>query len=517
MSVDAMMVVPGKPAPTSSTRSVPAWAWLLAAVVMVQTAVVAFFPVLPEEAYHWNFARHLDWGYFDHPPMLPWSIALGRALLGDTVLGIRLVPLLFSIGTSILLARLARRFYGEAAALWAVLLYALQPAAFLIGSWGFPDSPVLFFWMLTLTCVWNVLDGGRSRWWLAAGAALGAGMLSKYTAAFLVPSVFLYLVFSRRDRRWLLTPWPYLAGVSALVVFSPVILWNWGHEWVSFRMQSTGRFEAMQGLSLGCGLQATAEQLVFVLPLTFPLALVVVGWLARSVRGSKPTEQFLLWTFAPMAGFFFVLGWTHSWHVLWSLPAYQALTIAMAAALANPSLGGRLYEVVARFYRVRWRWIVVPQCFGTVMLTLHGAFVLPVFPPLRETYGWNEAAELSRNLRSTLPRDSFYLAVGGRAYPSPSQLAFHLGKPGQVFGQNLVGLDALQYRFWADPQSLKGRDAVVVVEGEDPYDLARLTLLRFFSEVEPARAVDVPAGEFGNWSAARARFRLFVAHGYKPG
>ena len=107
--------------------------------------------------------------------------------LGDTTLRIRLVPLLFALGTSTLLARLARRLYGERAAVWAVLLHALQPAAFFVGGWAFPDSPELFFWMLTLTCVWQGLKTCRPAWWLGAGAALGAGMLSKYTAAFLVP------------------------------------------------------------------------------------------------------------------------------------------------------------------------------------------------------------------------------------------------------------------------------------------------------------------------------------------
>ena len=145
----------------------------LATVLAAQVALAAAVPLLPEEAYHWNFARHPDWSYFDHPPMIAWSIALGRLVFGDTRLGVRLVPLLFALGTTWLLARMARRLYGDSAALWAVLLYALIPAAFLVGFWGFPDSPMLFFWTLTLTWVWRALESRRPGWWLAAGAALG--------------------------------------------------------------------------------------------------------------------------------------------------------------------------------------------------------------------------------------------------------------------------------------------------------------------------------------------------------
>jgi dolichol-phosphate mannosyltransferase len=220
------------------------------AVLAVQVGVAAVVPVLPEEAYHWNFARHLDWSYYDHPPMLAWGIAVGRLVLGDTPLGVRLVPLLFALGTAGLLGRLARRCYGERAAAWAVLLYALEPAAFFVGGWGFPDAPVLFFWALTLTWVWRALDTGRPGWWPAAGAALGAGMLSKYTAAFLVPSVLLYLLCSRRHRRWLATPWPYLAGACSLVVFAPVLYWNTVHQWASFRFQGAARFQTAGELSV---------------------------------------------------------------------------------------------------------------------------------------------------------------------------------------------------------------------------------------------------------------------------
>jgi dolichol-phosphate mannosyltransferase len=475
--------------------------------MVIQVAIAVIVPVLPEEAYHWNFARHLDWSYYDHPPMLPWAIALSRSILGDTRLGIRLVPLLFAFGTGYLLARLARRFYGDAAAFWAVLLYALQPAAFLVGGWGFPDAPVLFFWMLVLSCVWQALDRGQPGWWPAAGAALGAAMLSKYTAAFLVPSVFLYLLFSRRDRHWLATPWPYLAGVCSLIVFAPVLYWNATHEWVSFHMQSTGRFHAANTLHVNCGLQATAEQWLFVLPLTLPLALVALWRLARPVR---PAEQFLFWSFAPMAAFFFVLGWTPSWHLLWSLPAYLALTVAMAGVVAG------LAGPVARFYRARWPWVVGMQSCALLVLLVHAECVLPGLPPLRETYGWGQAARLAKALRSTLPRGSFYLTPAGRSYPSPSQLAFHLRRPAEVYGQNLIGGEALQYRFWADPALLAGKDAVVVVEGGDPGGLVRTAILPFFRTVELAGSLNVPVGKFAAWSGARARFTLFLAHEYCP-
>jgi dolichol-phosphate mannosyltransferase len=479
----------------------------MAAALGFQVALASFVPLLPEEAYHWNFARHPDWSYYDHPPMVAWAIALGRLLLGDTALGVRLVPLLFGLGTTLLLVRLARRFYGGSAAAWFVLLQAVQPATFIVAGWGFPDAPLLFFWALTLTWVWQAMDTGRPRWWLAAGAALGGGMLSKYTAAFLVPSVLLYLLRSMRDRRWLATPWPYLAGICSLLVFSPVLYWNWAHQWVSFRFQSAARFQAANGISLGAGLQALVEQWLWILPLTLPLAVVAVR---RGATSRRPAEQFLFWSFAPTMVFFSLLGWTPSFHLLWPLPAYLALTVAMAGVLAESP------DRLAGFYRARWPWLAGIGASGMMLVGLHAACVLPGLPRLRETYGWDEVARKSRAIRASLPEGSFYLALGGRPYPPASQLAFALKDPSQVYGQNLIGWEALQYRFWTDPEQLAGKDAVVVIEGEDPAGRVGQVLRLYFRSVEPAGDLSIPVGRIAFLPRSSLRFTLYRAHGYHP-
>ena len=77
----------------------------LAVLAVLRVAFAVFVPVTPEEAYHWNFGQHLDWGYYDHPPMIAWAIRLGCVFFGDTALGIRSVPLLFALGTTALVAR----------------------------------------------------------------------------------------------------------------------------------------------------------------------------------------------------------------------------------------------------------------------------------------------------------------------------------------------------------------------------------------------------------------------------
>ena len=71
----------------------------------------------------------------------------------------------------------------------------------------------------------------------AVGAAVGAALLSKYTALFFGPVILIWLLAVPELRRWLKSPWPYLGGLVALAIFSPVLIWNADHHWVSFAKQ----------------------------------------------------------------------------------------------------------------------------------------------------------------------------------------------------------------------------------------------------------------------------------------
>src|SRR6185295_12102666 len=361
-----------------------AWVRWLLALLPIRIALAAVVPLLPEEAYHWNFARHLDWSYFDHPPLIAWSIAAGRLVFGDSPLGIRLVPLLFSVGATALLARLTRRFYGDAAAAWAVVLFTLAPIPLLVSESGFPDSPLLFFWILTMTWTWDAVDGNRPSRWLAAGAALGGAFLSKYTAVLLVPSVFFYLLLSKRDRRWLATPWPYLAGLIALAVFSPVLYWNWKHGWASFLFQSKGRMQESRGFSLHRYLIAQALAPFF---LTLPLAVVAVR---RLLKSQRIEEHFLRAFLLPMFLLFAVISCLRPPHILWPLAAYMGVFAAMAGMCAEGQ------GAVAGFYGRHRRWLVGVSMVFLLGAGFHLVWFLPLINPIQGLYGWKEVAAAAR-------------------------------------------------------------------------------------------------------------------------
>jgi dolichol-phosphate mannosyltransferase len=493
------------PPAAPSDTALPTWAVAVGVIAVLRGLAALLIPVLPEEAYHWTYARHLDIGYYDHPPLIAWMIWAGRTLLGDTAAGIRLLPWLASIGTSIAAARTARRLYGEAAAAWTAILLGLQPATFLGSSFGVPDSGLLLFWALGMAFAVEALLTRRGAWWLAAGAALGAALLSKYTAACLAGSLFLYLLVTPRDRFWLKTPWPYLGLLVAALVFSPVVVWNATHHWASFRFQSVGRLEESRGFRLYGGPAYLFLQIGSVVPLTAPLVFVA---LTAAGRERTPEDRLLLCLSLPMLAFFLAVGFVRSTHVFWPLPGWIGLTILCGGTLARN--GGR----IAGLYREHWRTLTAISIVALGVGMAHAVRPLLGISPLRSVYHWDEIARRASALRSPLPEGSFYLGVG-RRYLCAAQLAFHLNAPDQVHAKNLLGEDGLQFTYWADSETLRGKDAVVVAEADWSPRLLEILKERFRQVEEVPEPVVVLRPEHPR-GLKEESYHFYIGHGYRP-
>ena len=210
----------------------------LIAVTLVRLAAAAFIPLSEDEAYYRLWAHSLQFGYYDHPPMIAWWIRAGMSIAGDTPLGVRLFPVLSSGLAGLVVFDIAGRIgANERTAVRAAMWFN---ATFLIGVGGFlaiPDAPNILFWALTLACLTRI-DGPRGgAWWLAAGAAAGLATLSKYSALFIAPGVLLWLVLRPGGWRELRRPWPWGAVVIAAGLFAINVAWNADHHWVTFIKQ----------------------------------------------------------------------------------------------------------------------------------------------------------------------------------------------------------------------------------------------------------------------------------------
>jgi hypothetical protein len=301
------------------------------ALVALRLVAAAFTPITFDEAYYWMWSKHLAGGYYDHPPMVAVVIRLGTMLAGDTELGVRLVSILLALPMSWAVYRSAEMLFGgrRVAATAAILLNVTLMAA--VGTMIVtPDAPLLVAASFVLFFLAKVLETGRGAWWLAVGVAVGAALLSKYTAMFFGPAILIWLVAVPKLRRWFLSPWPYLGGLAALAIFAPVILWNADHHWVSFIKQiGRARIEDFRPAFIA---ELIPTQIAFATPLVWILGSMGLYALFRRNSGALAARALVSATFWTIVLYFV---W-HSLHARveanWFAPVYPAFAIAAAVA-----------------------------------------------------------------------------------------------------------------------------------------------------------------------------------------
>jgi hypothetical protein len=321
------------------------------ALVALRLVGAAWTPLTFDEAYYWMWSKHLAFGYYDHPPGVAILIRLGTMIAGDTELGVRLVSILLALPMSFALYRTAAILFGgqRVAATATILLNVTLMAA--VGTLVVtPDSPLLVASSFVLFFLAKVLESGRGAWWLAVGAAVGVALLSKYTALLFGPAILIWLVSVPRLRRWLISPWPYLGGIVALAIFSPVILWNADHDWVSFIKQiGRSRIGEFRPAFIG---ELIPTQIAFATPLVFVLGAMGLYALLRRDGGAVAARTLINATFWTIALYFM---W-HSLHARveanWFAPIYPAFAIAAAVAAHLTRWEGRAQGVVD--FCLRW-------------------------------------------------------------------------------------------------------------------------------------------------------------------
>ncbi len=324
---------------------------IIVALVLLRLIAAVFTPLTFDEAYYWMWSKHLSFGYYDHPPMVALVIRLGTVIAGDTEFGVRLGSVLLALPMSWAVYRSAEILFGSArvASTAAILLNVTLMAA--VGTLIVtPDSPLLVAASFVLFFLAKVLETGRGAWWLAVGAAVGAALLSKYTALLFGPAIVIWLASAPKLRRWLISPWPYLGGLVALAIFSPVILWNADHRWVSFIKQiGRARIEDFRPAYVG---ELIPTQIAFATPLVFILGTMGLYALLRRNTGPFAARILIVAAFWSIVLYFI---W-HSLHARveanWFAPVYPAFAVAAAVAANLAEWGIRARRVVD----FCWRW-----------------------------------------------------------------------------------------------------------------------------------------------------------------
>lgn len=451
------------------------FALLAAALILLRAVYLAFPNLFPEEAYYWNYAKHLDYGYLDHPPMVAWLIHLGTAIFGEKEFGVRVFAFGSSLVATFFAYRLAALFYDRVVATLAALLVQALPIFFLTGFIMTPDAPLVACWAGALYFLARVFFERRAGAWLGVGVFIGLGMLSKYTIALLGPATLLFIGWDRESRFWLRRAAPYGAVLLALLIFSPVIVWNAAHHWASFAFQSAGRVQEARRFSLH---QLAASVLVLITPLG-------VWFAGRALAGrgeplpvadseskrADPAHRLLfarVFTFVPLSAFV-LFSLFHPVKLNWTGPLWLAVLPLIAAQIAA------LAADPGRVWLRRGCQVTAAACGAVYLVSLqHLAFGVPGLGYLKDInllpVGWSslgqeierQAAELQREVPANVP----VRAVGMDRNFIAGELAFYHSQPARAAretpGAHLFGKPSLMYEYWFPPKAQDGAALLLV-------------------------------------------------------
>jgi 4-amino-4-deoxy-L-arabinose transferase-like glycosyltransferase len=388
----------------ASTRAV---LLIVALGLAARTALAGLAPITTDEAYYVDWARHLAPGYLDHPPLVAWLVAGPLGTFGRHVLAVRLPSLLLQAGTTLLAASLARAWAGAGAAVLAAALLQVAPVFSVGALLATPDAPLAFAWSGALWAVDRALRGDR-RLFLLAGAFLGMAALSKLTGGLLAAGLLAALVATRDGRRALATPWPWLGAAAALLLASPMLLWNAARGWPSLAFQLrhglSGRSFSWARLAQSVGAQAA-----YVSPVVLVLA-AGAAWRALRAGVRQPAARLAAALTALPVAAFFSLSAARTPGALphWPAPAWLSALLLLAAA------------------GTRWARLALWSGGALVAaLVLAVALPLPWASPLDEARGWEEALQAAHRLApGARLATTHWMAVGHLGWYADEPLAY---------------------------------------------------------------------------------------------
>ena len=429
--------------------------------------------LIPEEAYYWNYAQHLDLSYLDHPPMVAWLIWLSNLMLGKSEFSVRLPAFICWVIAALFMFRLALNMFDRSVAFRTLLLLAVLPIYFGLGFFMTPDAPLYAAWAGCLYFLERVLLGDSRKAWWGVGACMGIGLLSKYPIALLGLATLIFVLVDRSSRRWLRRPEPYLAATLALAIFTPVLVWNMRHDWISFMFQGPDRWEGSSKFYL----HVLIGSMFLLLTPTALFGIVKVLW-PKNVRGaagrdeSSADSRRYLWaavfTLAPLS-VFVVFSLSHQVKLNWTAPVWLAVIPLAAWDMIPHPL--EIAGIITKWIRRTWMpsiiglLIILGASFYYIAMGLPGTG--PVSP--RHLFGpWRQLGDKVESIENAVEAEtkSQPVIVGMDKNHISSLLSFYDFVDNDAVmntgGPHFFGGRSLMWALWLPASKVVGRNFLMV-------------------------------------------------------
>ena len=442
-----------------------------------------------DELYYIACSDHLDWGYVDQPPLIAFLTKIARLLLGDSLPAIRLLPALAGAGTVLLTGLIARELGGGRFAQGiAALAVMVAPGFLATDNLLSMNAFEPLFWSGCAYLLIQIIKTGDQRLWLWFGLLAGIGLQNKHSMLIFGSGIVVGLLLTP-ESRFFRTPWIWIGGALALVIFLPNLLWNIHHHFPFLELQENirraGRNVPLPPLTFMLQLTLT------MLPLTLPIWLAGL-WYYSSPKGKAFRSLGWAWLFT--VGSIMVL----NPRIYYAFPAFP---IVLAS-------GGVAWE--AWLARPRLWWVKSGYAAAMVLVSaIFLPFAIPVLPvesyirysewmhfqpprieihrlgPLPQLYadqfGWEGMVATVARVYSNLPPEvRARTAIFGQNYGQAGAIDFFgskYGLPKAISGHQ-------NYFLWG-PRDYTG-ESVIVMQGQQE------ELEKWYGIVEKVATVDHP-------------------------
>lgn len=231
-----------------------------------------------DEAYYWLYSQKLDWGYFDHPPMVGLIAKLGD-MIHHSSLGIRLLPII--MGTFVLFGIF--HLINDNKNYKNVVLFTISFPLITSHISGFlilPDAPLVFFFILYLFSYKKYLEKDNIKNTIIFSIIISAMLYSKYHAGLImILTIMSNVKLLRRKSFW-------FAGLLSIILLTPHIYWQYNNGFPSFLYHLSDRTKGFDYYNF---INHIYSQLL----LAGPFSGIIILWLAIKFKSQTQFQKTL--------------------------------------------------------------------------------------------------------------------------------------------------------------------------------------------------------------------------------
>ncbi len=411
----------------------------LTVTLILRLILAGWLPLSGDEAYFVVWAKHLDYGYYDHPPMVGWFLYL-MLQFGHSEVLLRLPAIMTTITISLGIYQLLKK-QDETKAALAATLFLVSPIN-VLNVLITTDTPLLLFAFLSMAALYRAQQQEKLAWYIVSGIFFGMGFLSKYFAVLLGLAYFTYWLTSRKTTR-------KTVGFAMLFALSlPFALinlyWNYTHCWdnILFNLYTRNENAHFSPANI-------AAYLGILLYLITPPVL----WQLFRQRNSLKLQlqqsnmRVMLYVFAVPLLIFAMLSTKKMVGLHWVLAFFPALYLLLFAALGSEDLK-KLLRFMLGFTAVH-----------VILLAVLLAMPLETWKHNRLYGGLVFLFEHEKVVEQLKPFEKEYLFATDGYSPSAT-IEYYYGKPFFVFGEG--GLHARQDDMLTDFSQFNSKDILIL-------------------------------------------------------